>query len=195
MLAGCASPAPINQTTEYEKPLKVVATTNIVGDVVAQVGGEYIQLSVLLPAGTDPHSFVATPKDLTLVAEADLVFANGAGLEEFLDDLIENAGGESRVVDLSEGIQLQEQRINYENADNDPHEQEDDHAHTSGDPHVWTNPNNVKIWVKNILAASALLIPPMKMHTPPTRLNIKPSWRNWMPGSRIRWWEYRQKTG
>ncbi len=86
--------------------LKVVATTNIVGDVVAQVGGDLIVVDVLLPVGTDPHGFDPTPQDIAKVAEADVVFANGAGLEEFLDNLIESAGAMDKVVHVSEGIKL-----------------------------------------------------------------------------------------
>ena len=84
--------------------LKVVATTTIVGDVVSQVGGDHIDLSVLLPVGADPHSFDPTPQDIVKLAETDLVFASGAGLEEFLDPLIESAGVAEKVVHISDGI-------------------------------------------------------------------------------------------
>jgi len=120
--------------------LKVVATTTIVGDIVSEVGGDSINLSVLLPVGTDPHSFNPTPQDIAKVSEANIIFANGAGLEEFLDPLIESAGAENRVVHLSEKIEL----LDFV----DPHKaDEDEHEHGNGDPHVWTNPNNVTLWV------------------------------------------------
>ena len=99
---GCSTP----QVEISGSPIKVAATTTIVGDVVSEIGGDFIDLEILLPAGSDPHSFQPAPKDLVTVAEAKLVFANGAGLEEFLEPLIQNAGGNAQVVEVSEGIDL-----------------------------------------------------------------------------------------
>ena len=78
--------------------LKVVATTSIVADVVRNVGGDMIDLTVLLPIGTDPHAFEPTPRDLVSVADAHVVFINGLGLEAFLDEMLENAGGEGQEI-------------------------------------------------------------------------------------------------
>ncbi len=132
--------------TENDGRLKVVATTTIVGDVVSQVAGELVELSVLLPAGTDPHSFDPTPQDVARVAEADLVFANGAGLEEFLENLIESAGVEDRVVHVSEGVDF----LITDDSGLEVDSSEDDHPDQGLDPHTWTDPNNVLVWVENI---------------------------------------------
>ena len=91
LLTACSQVA---EQPSSEAKLKVLATTTIVGDVVTQIGGDLVDLSVLLPIGTDPHAFDPTPKDIAKVVEADLIFANGAGLESFLDDLIEGAAAE-----------------------------------------------------------------------------------------------------
>lgn len=125
--------------------LKVVATTTIVGDVVAQIGGDGINLSVLLPVGADPHSFSPTPQNIASVAKADLVFANGAGLEEFLEPLIESAGAQEKIVYLSDDLELLDQPIS-----GDHPAAETDHAHLGGDPHTWVDPNNVMQWVQTI---------------------------------------------
>ncbi|MBC6937396.1 MAG: zinc ABC transporter substrate-binding protein, partial [Chloroflexi bacterium] len=66
-------------------------------DMVKNVGGDLIDLSILLPLGSDPHSFQATPQDVAKVAAAQVLFANGVGLEEFLSELIKNAGGQAVV--------------------------------------------------------------------------------------------------
>lgn len=139
--------------------LKIVATTTIVGDVVSQVGGDQIDLSVLLPVGTDPHGFDPSPQDIAKVAEAEIVFSNGAGLEEFLDNLIESAGAEDKVVHVSEGIDF----IMFDDEGHGEHEEEDqgseEHAHEGMDPHTWTDPNNVMVWVQNIEAELSKLDP------------------------------------
>jgi len=152
LLFGCASFPPPTLTVENDATLNVLATTNIVGDVVARVGGDKIRLTVLLPTGSDPHSFEASPQDLAQAAEADLVFANGAGLEQFLDDMIESAGAGDRVVHVSEGIDLLGQEKQAEST-GETHESENRHVYKGGDPHVWTDPNNVKVWVRNIESA------------------------------------------
>ncbi len=154
-----------------EGRLRVVATTTIVGDVVAQVGGDLIELSVMLPVGTDPHGFDPTPQDIAKVAEADVVFANGAGLEEFLDNLIESAGADDAIVHVSENIDFLELESDERVHEGDDHEDEhegdthddvpdvedhedqdhgEEHDHSGADPHTWTDPNNVMVWVQNI---------------------------------------------
>lgn len=158
LLTGCTPQA--KAPTEAGRPadgtkLKVVATTTIVADVVAQIGGDLIDLSVLLPVETDPHSFTATPQDVVKVAEADVVFANGAGLEEFLNNLVESADAEGKMVHVSEGIALLD-RPTKPSTEAEEHEGEEhmhegeEHVHTGGDPHTWVDPNNVIIWVQNI---------------------------------------------
>ncbi len=142
LLAGCAA-APAAPVGEHA-PLRVVATTSIVGDVVAQVGGEWIALNVLLPVGSDPHNFEPTPQDIARVAEADVIFINGAGFEVFLAPLLESAGSQDRVVDLSAPLAL------LESADVD-------HVEEEGDPHVWTDPRNVIRWVQEIAGALSAL--------------------------------------
>lgn len=152
LLFGCASFSPPAQTADNKATLNVLATTNIVGDVVSRVGGDNIRLIVLLPPGSDPHSFEASPQDLAQAAEADLVFANGVGLEAFLDDLIESAGAGDRVVYVSDGVDLLRQE-NEAESPGETHESENGHMRKGGDPHVWTDPNNVKVWVRNIESA------------------------------------------
>ena len=117
----------------------VVATTNIVGDIVARVGGERISLSVLMPPGADPHTFQPTPRDARLVADAAVLFANGAGLEhEFLGDLISSA--EPRmVVELSAHVPLMRlAEAHAEHGDEDEHDHhhdEDEDEHHEDDEH------------------------------------------------------------
>ena len=151
-LSACSPAAPAE-----DGPLNVVATTTIVSDVVAQVGGEYIQLETLLPVGASPHSFDPTPQDLAKVSEANLVFANGAGLEEFIDKLIESADSADKVVAVSDGIELMDSAHSHDDEDEEHDEgeehDEDEHEHTGGDPHTWIDPNNVIVWVENIADA------------------------------------------
>jgi ABC-type Zn uptake system ZnuABC Zn-binding protein ZnuA len=127
-LAACRGRPPASQDR-----LSVVATTNIVGDVVEAVGGEGISLHVLVPRGADPHSFELAPQDLAAVADADLVFTNGVGLEGALEAPVRNAA-RGPVVAVCDGVELRT------TAD----------EHGDADPHVWFDPQRVLVWVDNI---------------------------------------------
>jgi ABC-type Zn uptake system ZnuABC Zn-binding protein ZnuA len=71
VLTACSSSAQTGSSVQQPRgdQLKVLATTTIVADVVSRVGGELIDLSVLLPVGTDPHSFEPTPQDISKVSK------------------------------------------------------------------------------------------------------------------------------
>jgi manganese/iron transport system substrate-binding protein len=129
--------------------LKIVATTTIVGDVVSQIGGDLIDLSILLPVGTDPHSFDPTPQDIALISDADIVFANGAGLEVFLDPLIESAGAAEKVVRVSASVDFLKVAGDERNHESDENAVAENHQN-GFDPHTWTDPNNVIVWLNQI---------------------------------------------
>ena len=141
VLAACGAPS---APSVDDGKLNIVATTSIVADVVSQVGGEHVNVEILLPVGADPHSFEPTPQDIAKVADADIVFANGAGLEAFIERLLASADAEGKIVEVSDGIVLLDALV-------DEHDEHDEHA--GGDPHTWTDPNNVIIWVENIETA------------------------------------------
>ncbi len=143
--------------------LRVVATTTLVGDVVARVGGEGVELTVLLPVGADPHAYSPTPQDMRQVQDAHVVFINGLGLEEALLGELTTAAPDTPVVSLSEGIEPRRQAgaegdhpVAEAETEPDPSSQ----AHPSAvDPHVWFDPRNVQIWARNAADALAALDP------------------------------------
>jgi len=142
VLAACTSAQ--NASEPANGKLKVVATTTLVGDVVRNISGERVDLSVLLPVDTDPHNFEPSPKDVALVSEADIVFTNGAGLEAFMTRLLENAGGKAVIIPVSEGLSLIEATAEVGHT-------EEVHPEDQGaDPHVWMDPNNVMHWADRI---------------------------------------------
>jgi manganese/iron transport system substrate-binding protein len=146
-LAACGRTSNLAATQPGTDKLKVVATTTIVGDVVKNVGGDNIQLQVLLPAGVDVHSFQPTPQDIARIASADLIFANGVGLEAFLQPMLQNAGSQARVVSVSDGVNILKAP--------DLPTGEATTGTAGGDPHTWFNPENVSIWTQNIASTLA----------------------------------------
>ncbi len=122
---------------------RVVATTTFVGDLVRRVADGAVDVRTLLPEGTDPHGFQPTPRDAVLLADADLIFINGAGLEEhYLPGLLRGSRTKARLVDLSEHLSLRTLG-------------EEDPAHAGHDPgefdpHVWLDPLLMREWAQEI---------------------------------------------
>lgn len=145
---------------EGEK-LRVVATTNILGDVVRNVGGDQIDLAVLMEIGVDPHTYVPTPADTVTIHDAHVVFANGAGLEANLDEMFEHAGGEAVQVYVSDGLELRPSPGHDEDEGAAHGESEEEAGHDDGDadPHVWFSVPNAIHWVEMIERTLSALDP------------------------------------
>lgn len=134
------------------EPLRVVATTSIIGDVVAQVGGEAIELTTLMGPGQDPHSYEPGAQELTAVAEAHVIFVNGWDLEEGLVRDLEEISGDVPVVAISANIVPLTFGEGERAGDEEGQEDEDVDEHGGGDvdPHIWFSIRNVEQWVENV---------------------------------------------
>ena len=179
VLGGCATPTGSPASTETAVPvdagehpdelptlhavslntsekLRVVATTSIIADVVANVGGDHIELVDLIPPGSDPHGYVAAPEDLRALSEAHVIFVNGLGLEETLASVLESPDGNAAVITVNSGIEPLEAT---EGEAEDEGENEAEHHHEGVDPHTWLNVQNVLHWVENIEHSLSTLDP------------------------------------
>lgn len=86
-------------------PLRVVATTGMVADVVRRVGGDSVEVVMLMGAGVDPHMYKPTPRDAQNLGSASVIFSSGLRLEGRMQDLFDKlrAGGR-RVVSLGDTL-------------------------------------------------------------------------------------------
>lgn len=132
--------------------IRVVATTTILGDVVAHIVGDAATVEVLMPAGTDPHEFRPSSRQIAAIANADLVVMNGLGLEEGLEPALESAESDGvpvlRVAPLADPL-----------AFDDDHDEDGGHDHEAYDPHVWLDPLRVADMVDAIEASLTALEP------------------------------------
>jgi ABC-type Zn uptake system ZnuABC Zn-binding protein ZnuA len=151
LLSACAAPAATSNQ------IHVVASTTIVGDVVNQIGGEHIQLTVLFPVGADPHTFEPRPQDVAAIADAKIIFLNGLELEHSLENILE-ANATGTIVEVSEGVEVLHFDSEHHEGEEEHHEGEE-HGHADGDPHTWMDPNLVMIWVNNVEATLSELDP------------------------------------
>jgi ABC-type Zn uptake system ZnuABC Zn-binding protein ZnuA len=114
-IAGCGDGSDGSGDTE----LTAVATTTQAGDLLRNVGGKRVEVRTLLGAGADPHGYEPRPSDVGSIAEAALVVKSGGDLDEWLDDLIGEAGSDGKRVTLIDSVQA-----------------------LGGDAHWWQDPRN-----------------------------------------------------
>lgn len=118
---------------------KVVTSFSILADFVTQVGGDKVEVQSIIPLGGDPHHWEATSREAANIANADILFYNGMGLELWLDKLVESAAKDSlHKVVLSQGLTPL------------PGVTHDIHNHESGDPHFWLDVQYAIHYVKVI---------------------------------------------
>ncbi len=148
LVSGCGESVR-GRSENGDNKLRIVVTTTFIGDVVENIAGEAVDLTVLLEPGQNPHSYQPAPMDMVAVTDADLILANGFGLEEFLDDLLAGSDSAGVLIAVSEGIEPLVMDKGQEDHDHD-----DPVSGEMGlDPHVWFDPNSLIVWVDNITGA------------------------------------------
>lgn len=144
------------------QPVRVVATTTVFADLAANVAGERAQVTPLIPPGADPHTWEPSTAQIRALADADVFFYNGLGLEPWADRIVANAGRpDLMVVRLSEGLTplegvsfLVPGRGGAADHDHDHEDHDDhDHHHDEGDPHFWLDVGNAMHYVRRIAEA------------------------------------------
>jgi zinc/manganese transport system substrate-binding protein len=145
VLAGCGA----DTGADSDRPL-VVATTSIWGDVVGQIVGQDADVEVLIPRGADSHDYEPTSREVALLQEADLVVANGLGLEEGLADVLESAAADgANILELAPLVDPIPFADHDEHGD-EPHQGAASQDHGALDPHVWLDLTRVEIAVGHI---------------------------------------------
>ncbi len=123
--------------------LRILAVEGFLADIVQNVVGDRAPVETLMPLGADPHTFEPTPQDVARIAECTVLVINGAGLEEWLEKTLANAGGQCAVIEAAAGLTSREVHEEDDGAESGGH-------HHEGDPHFWLDPNNVVHYVENI---------------------------------------------
>lgn len=110
-----------------------------------QIGGEHVAVNSIYPPGTNEHTFDPTQKDMMNLADSDLFFYIGLGLEGFVDNAKKTLKNEDvTLVETTKNIDEEKFHVSTatkeeEGHDHD-HEDEDGHHHGNIDPHVWLSP-------------------------------------------------------
>jgi manganese/iron transport system substrate-binding protein len=134
-VSGCNA----NATTDSGK-VDVVATTTVFADLVANVGGDYVSVTSLVPKDSDVHTYEPLPSDVVAVARAKLLFMNGLGLDDWLEKAITNAS--------ADGTPLVKLAVNLPGVALLPGETPE-----TQNPHLWMDPKYAELYVDEIDAA------------------------------------------
>jgi ABC-type Zn uptake system ZnuABC Zn-binding protein ZnuA len=121
--------------------VRVVTTTTVFADIVANVGGERVDVVSIIPPGVGPEDYEPKPDDAKRLADADLIVSNGVGLDDFLDDLLASGDGEAVRLVLGEGIPPIED-------------------HGAPNPHFWLDPTLVRDHYVPAIVATLIDIDP-----------------------------------
>ncbi len=132
----------VSAAVAQAQPMPVVASFSILGDVVAQVGGERVAVQVLVGPGSDAHVLQPTPAQARQVAQARVVVAHGLGFEGWMPRLLRAAGFKGRELRVAEGLKPLKAA---------PGPDRHGHAHDV-DPHSWQDVASVLHWVPRIAA-------------------------------------------
>jgi ABC-type Zn uptake system ZnuABC Zn-binding protein ZnuA len=147
LLAACGgAPATPSGPTPEPGALRVVATTTVLADLVANVGGTKVSVRSLVPKGGEVHTFDPSPSDVARLTEADLIVANGLGLDAWLTALATDAGATAPTVELGEDLAGVDYFIG-EGADG------------SVNPHLWLDVANARLYVAKLARALATVDP------------------------------------
>ncbi|WP_172371836.1 metal ABC transporter solute-binding protein, Zn/Mn family [Sporosarcina jiandibaonis] len=126
-----------NKTEEKRKDVISIYTTVYPLQYFAErIGGDLVSVQSIYPPGADEHTFDPTQKDMIALADADLFFYIGLGLEGFVEKAEKTMKNE-HVKMVATADSITEEMLGHE--DEDIHEDED-HHHGNLDPHVWMSP-------------------------------------------------------
>nr|WP_302647977.1 metal ABC transporter substrate-binding protein [uncultured Dysosmobacter sp.] len=155
LLAGCA-PASVQEPEDGK--LHIVATVFPAYDFARAAAGDLADVELLLPPGTESHSYEPTPADILKVQNCDLFLYLGGDSDQWVETILEAAEPTSRTLALIDCVEtleeehvegMQEEVGHHHDEDEDDHDHDHDHDHlgtvTEIDEHVWTAPANAAV--------------------------------------------------
>ncbi|WP_391202821.1 metal ABC transporter solute-binding protein, Zn/Mn family [Psychrobacillus sp. L4] len=136
--AACGDKETINvDKQKKDNKIQIYTTVYPLQYFAERIGGDAVQVSSIYPAGSNEHTFEPTQKDMMTLADADLFFYIGLGLEGFVENAKKTLENEHvKMVATADAVPKDELEANTHEHEED----DDDHDHGKIDPHVWISP-------------------------------------------------------
>jgi zinc transport system substrate-binding protein len=137
LLSACSSGKEPTQTKKKEQ-LTIYTTVFPLQYFTAQIGGKHVNVKTIYPPGADEHTFEPSQKDMMNLADSDLFFYIGLGLEGF----VEKAKGTLKNEHVTMAAAADKLKLPTDSDSHEEEEQEEEHHEHHGDinPHVWLDP-------------------------------------------------------
>ncbi len=119
---------------------RVVASFSILADWVANVGGDHVEVTSIVPANGDAHTFDPDPSTVASIADAGVVFTIGPSFDGWMEDVIDSSGTDATVVTLLDALDVHQPRHDHDGEATAPPDSapvDDGHDHGDDDPHIW----------------------------------------------------------
>lgn len=155
LLVACGGGDADSSTTSApaDRPV-IVATTSILGAVVAEAVGDRAEVKVLMPNGSDPHEWRPSARDVAELQGADLIVENGLGLEEGLTKSIARAREDGvPVFTATDHVRVRNVGKGDAGHAHDGHDHGGHADEGAADPHFWTDPSQMRAMVLALPAA------------------------------------------
>ncbi|WBF57469.1 zinc ABC transporter substrate-binding protein [Lysinibacillus sp. JK80] len=175
--AACGDKSSTSQKTEEKDKLSIYTTVYPLSYFAQRIGGDYVEVASIYPAGANEHTFEPTQKDMMKLADADIFFYIGLGLEGFVENAKKTLANEDvtmvatadDVSDKKLAVSTGHVHAEEEEHEADAHEHgtteeehehegeehgHDEHEHGDIDPHVWLSPTisqDLALAIKNTL--------------------------------------------
>ncbi|MFC1867110.1 metal ABC transporter solute-binding protein, Zn/Mn family [Thermodesulfobacteriota bacterium] len=149
----------LNLITHAEQKMATVTTILPMAYLIEQIGGELVDVTVMIPPGANPHTYEPTPAQMNALSNADLFMKVGSGIEfEILwMNKLAALNKKMSICDASRGI-----RLTHMGEHRPGDEERGQHKHENKDPHIWLSPNNAIVMAGNIRDALIKIDPENK---------------------------------
>lgn len=173
LLGACGNTEGDNASESTDGQLTVFASTFALKSLAEEIGGDRINVEMVIPPGADPHTYEPTSKQMTQIAEADLFLTIGHDLEPYVESIEKSLEGQNvafvktaenvKLLDAADTVHVHDEEGHTEDdhaheeeehsEDEHAHEEGDGHSHGQYDPHVWLDPMNAVSMAEAVEAA------------------------------------------
>ncbi|WP_337874881.1 zinc ABC transporter substrate-binding protein [Exiguobacterium sp.] len=177
LLGACGNTEGDNASESTDQKLTVYASTFALKSMAEEIGGDRVNVEMVIPPGADPHTYEPTSKQMTQIADADLFLTIGHDLEPYVESMDKSLEGQNvafvktaedvTLLDAADTVHVHEEdghsedehaheeegHSEDEHANEEEAHKEDEHDHGQYDPHVWLDPMNAVSMAEAVEAA------------------------------------------
>ncbi|MEJ6527578.1 metal ABC transporter solute-binding protein, Zn/Mn family [Exiguobacterium sp. USCH10] len=177
LLGACGNTEGDNASESTDQKLTVYASTFALKSMAEEIGGDRVNVEMVIPPGADPHTYEPTSKQMTQIADADLFLTIGHDLEPYVESMEKSLEGQNvafvktaedvTLLDAADTVHVHEEdghsedehaheeegHSEDEHANEEEAHNEDEHDHGQYDPHVWLDPMNAVSMAEAVEAA------------------------------------------